>query len=77
MDRPLKGLSRALAVAIVGLAGWLTVTEVREAFGEGPPYYGRTTNLDKWSDPRPRLLALDGAALLVAAGLVFLARRQP
>ena len=73
----MRRVARALALALVGLAGWLTVTELREAFGEGPPYYGRTTNLDKWSDPRPRLLALDGAALLAAAGLMFLARRQP
>ena len=41
-----------------------------EAYGDGPPYYGRTTNMDKWSSPMLQLVILSGvglAALVVAA----------
>ena len=37
-----------------------------EAYGPGPPYFGRTTNMDKWSDPLPVLLLVDSIGLFVA-----------
>jgi hypothetical protein len=59
----------ALVSAVVLLAGvaWFNV----EAYGGGPPYYGRTTNMDKWSDPVPVLLVVDGATLAVVAALLM------
>ncbi|BEU71625.1 hypothetical protein JK151_16540 (plasmid) [Ralstonia syzygii subsp. celebesensis] len=35
------------------------------AFGDGPPYYGRTTNMDKWENPIPKLVALDAVAVII------------
>jgi len=66
----------ALVSAVVLLTGvaWLNVVNLAEAYGDGPPYYGRTTNMDKWSDPVPVLLLVDAVALtlvgvLLAAGI--------
>jgi hypothetical protein len=41
-----------------------------EAFGSGPPYYSRTTNMDKWSNPFPWLVPFN--AIFVFAALVIL-----
>ena len=32
---------------------------LEEAFGDGPPYYGRDTNMDKWTCPFPELIVID------------------
>jgi hypothetical protein len=58
----------ALFAALTGLSWW-NYTVLEEAFGNGPPYYGRTANMDKWSNPVPVLLMVDFSVLL-AAGLV-------
>jgi hypothetical protein len=66
----------AAAFAIVGLCLYYDVATVTEFYGSGPPYYGGTTNMDKWSDPLPRLVVVNlGAAAVVATALV-LARKQ-
>lgn len=54
------------------LAGtaWLDVTHVTEAYGAGPPYYGRTANMDKWENPVPELLVID-LVIVVAVVVVF------
>jgi hypothetical protein len=36
------------------------------AFGNGPPYYARSTNMDKWGNPIPFLIAFDAVAGLIA-----------
>jgi hypothetical protein len=59
------GLLASLAFVIT-----FNVINIREAYGDGPPYYSRTTNMDKWTDPRPILGAVDGA-MLVAIGAYF------
>ena len=59
-----------IAVLLLGLASWMTVTQLTEAFGSGPPYYGRTTNMDKWDNPVPFLLAVDLAVLAVVVPLL-------
>lgn len=66
----------AASVAIAALVAYINVEALSTAFGEGPPYYGRTTNMDKWTNPIPMLLALDAllAAALVPTG--FWIRRQ-
>lgn len=65
------------ALALLGFVGWLNYHELGEAYGSGPPYYGRTTNMDKWANPLPGLLMLDAVALLVgAAGIQMFRRRR-
>ena len=34
-----------------------------EAYGDGPPYYGRTVNLDKWTSPLPIVVPIDLVAV--------------
>ena len=64
------------ALALLGFVAWLNYDALREAYGSGPPYYSRTTNMDKWHNPLPGLLALDGIALLVVAAAVAMFRRR-
>jgi hypothetical protein len=59
-----------IAVSLLGLAGWLTVTQLIEAFGSGPPYYAQTTNMDKWDNPIPFLIAMDLGVLAVVVLLL-------
>ena len=64
-------LSRWLAAALVTAAAlYLNVTHLAEAFGSGPPYYDRTTNMDKWDNPIPALIAIDLVACAILASLV-------
>ena len=67
-----------IALCFVGLLGWINYVSLAEAYGSGPPHYGRTVNMDKWSDPLPGLLMLDVPALLMlaAASALFLRRQR-
>ncbi len=61
---------RRVAVAIVILAGvcvgaYLNIGVYLEFFSDGPPYFGRRENMDKWSDPRPVLGAIDASILML------------
>jgi hypothetical protein len=65
----------------VGLAIFLTLVVINylviaEAFGQGPPYYARTTNMDKWTNPLPTLVAIDIAATCVVALLIRLGGKK-
>jgi len=60
-----KGLRIGVAVACMGAVVWLNMTILLEAFGSGPPYYGRTTNMDKWQNPIPWLAVIDFFVLLI------------
>jgi multisubunit Na+/H+ antiporter MnhC subunit len=62
-------------VALFTGAVWLNVDSLAEAYGDGPPYYGRTTNMDKWSDPVPVLLVLDAVALTLVGVLLAIGLR--
>jgi hypothetical protein len=48
-----------LAVAALLVGAYVNVDAYIECFSDGPPHYGRTTNMDKWADPRPLLLIVD------------------
>ena len=63
------------ALALIGLVAWLNWFNLNEAFGDGPPYYGRTTNMDKWANPAPVLIALDAVTAVIAVALLRFARR--
>ncbi len=62
----MKGL---VFLTLLGLVGWVNYDNLVEAYGQGPPYYGRTTNMDKWASPLPGLAVIDSLALLGAWGL--------
>lgn len=71
---------RSGLVVVVGVA-WAVFNGaiVIEYFGSGPPYYERSVNMDKWSNPTPLMIVVDLACLaVVALGIVLLrsARRQ-
>jgi hypothetical protein len=52
-----------LATALVCFVAYVNFDAITGAFGDGPPYFGRTTNMDKWTNPLPVLLAIDALAL--------------
>lgn len=60
----------------MGFVGWLNYSQLNEAYGSGPPYYSRTVNMDKWSNPLPGLLMIDAVSLLIGAAAVQLFRRR-
>ena len=61
----INGPKRILPVfaicAVVVATAAVNVCSLTEAYGNGAPYYSRSTNMDKWTDPLPILGALDGA----------------
>lgn len=64
---------RAVAVTLFVLAATVvTYVLLSEAYGSGPPYYGRTVNMDKWTSPIPIVLPID---LVAMALLSWSARR--
>lgn len=65
-----------LVVGVLLAVAFVNYSLIVEAFGSGPPHYGRTTNMDKWSDPRPALLALDVFALIAVAAIWKLVGRR-
>ncbi|MBL9040042.1 MAG: hypothetical protein JNM83_00485 [Myxococcales bacterium] len=72
-----RGTGLLAALSLLGLAAFINYQSLAESYGSGPPYFGRTTNMDKWSDPLPGLVMLDGLVLLiVAAAVVMFLRRQ-
>lgn len=58
-----------IGVILLGFTLYINVVQLNEAFGSGPPYYSRTTNMDKWSNPVPYLALLDLIILLLLYGL--------
>jgi len=61
-----------ISILIVIACIYINYINLIEAFGSGPPYYDRTTNMDKWSDPIPFLVALDLAVIAIFGGLIWL-----
>lgn len=59
-----------LGVFVIGAAALINYEALTEAFGAGPPYYSRTTNMDKWINPLPQLLLGDLVALVVGGLLI-------
>lgn len=52
---------------LLGFAIYVNIDNIAGAFGDGPPYYGRTTNMDKWGNPIPFLVIFD----FVVAGVSY------
>jgi hypothetical protein len=72
----MQRLGLLLSALIVLGAAWITYDALVEAFGSGPPYYGRTANMDKWASPVPWLVVLDGLAVALAAAVLWLTRAR-
>lgn len=68
-------LGAALLAAVLLVAAF-NVLNLNEAFGDGPPYYAHTVNMDKWSDPLPVLGTVDVIAALLVAATVYVTRRN-
>ena len=62
-------------VAILIAAGCLNYTVLVEYYGQGPPYYGGTVNMDKWESPLPFVLAVNLIAVAALVGFVLVFRR--
>lgn len=62
-----------IATTLLVLAGvaYVNLRQLWEAFGPGPPYYGRTVNLDKWESPILSLLLIDAVAAIVVTVLLY------
>ena len=70
-------LLRAASIALILIALMASYFSLTDAYGTGSPYFGRTQNMDKWSDPIPMLTAIDllcisAAILLWRTGSRFL-----
>lgn len=63
MKKMLAVLLMSLSVAVFFLTAYVNFDNISGAFGSGPPYYDRTTNMDKWQNPMPYLVGLDLIAL--------------
>jgi hypothetical protein len=48
-----------ICLATILFVGYINVDAVLGTFGDGPPYYGQTTNMDKWENPIPLLAVID------------------
>lgn len=64
----------AAAVMAAG-AVWITIDMLNEAYGPGPPYFGRTVNMDKWTSPWFALVAINALVLLIVVTLLTTWRR--
>ena len=53
------------AALVIALSFGTSIDSLAEAYGAGPPHYGGTTNMDKWSSPWPVVAML--AAISVGA----------
>ncbi|WP_118180654.1 hypothetical protein [Paraburkholderia phosphatilytica] len=71
--RVLTGLALVVMLLLVVAFNWV---DLSEAYGDGPPYYSRTVNMDKWENPLPVLLAVDLAAAVIIAGFAVYMRRS-
>lgn len=60
-----------LAALMVAGAVWISADMLNEAYGAGPPYYGRTVNMDKWTSPWPVV----GASVVIASAIAIVALR--
>jgi hypothetical protein len=65
----------ALLVLVVLIVAF-NVVNLSEAFGSGPPYYGRTTNMDKWSNPLPVLAGVDLLGVFAVAAYWYFLRQK-
>ncbi|WP_186015789.1 hypothetical protein [Burkholderia gladioli] len=74
-QRRLKIASGLIILIIVFLTVAFNMFNLQEAYGDGPPYYGRTTNIDKWESPFPMLLPVDAVVIVLLGVYAIWLRR--
>ncbi len=67
----MRALRWIVAIIALGGAAWISAGLLAEAYGAGPPYYGRTVNMDKWTSPWPVV----GASVVIASAIAIVALR--
>lgn len=67
------GTALLISLALVFVFNMINLSE---AYGDGPPYYTRTTNRDKWTNPLPLLGVIDGVMLVAVGAYCFWIRRH-
>lgn len=71
MSERSAGILRLVLGALIFIvAAFFNYHVIQESYGQGPPYYSRTTNMDKWSNPLPELLVGDLVVVFVVGLLV-------
>lgn len=68
---PAQVISGFFGAGLVLVTAWINFSVLYEAYGSVPPYYSRTTNMDKWVDPLPYLIPVD----LIVLGIAVIAIR--
>jgi uncharacterized membrane protein len=63
-------------LTIVTLVVAINAVNLCEAYGDGPPYYSRTTNMDKWTNPMPVVAVIDVMAVAVLSACFYWIRRS-
>ncbi|MEN2473632.1 MULTISPECIES: hypothetical protein [Burkholderia] len=66
----------AVLLVALALVVAFNVANVSEAYGDGPPYYARTVNMDKWRDPLPVLGVVDALMLVAIGAYAYWLRRR-
>ncbi|RQZ46751.1 hypothetical protein [Burkholderia sp. Bp9099] len=74
--RPLHILIGVALLISILLVFAFNAINLEEAYGDGPPYYARTTNMDKWTNPLPLPGIVDGAMLVAIGAYCFWIRRS-
>nr|WP_110384885.1 hypothetical protein [Paraburkholderia silvatlantica] len=74
--RSVHVLCGAALLIFLGLVITFNVINFSEAYGSGPPYYSRTTNMDKWSSPLPLLTVVDAVSVLAIVLCFYMLRRK-
>ncbi|GEM_PF-1347332 len=67
----MRALRWIVAIVALAVAVWISAALLGEAYGAGPPYYGRTTNMDKWTSPWPVVLVAAVVVLAIVAAALF------
>ncbi|MDN7603718.1 hypothetical protein QZM68_28575 [Burkholderia gladioli] len=73
--RHLKIALGLIVLIIVFLTVAFNMLNLQDAYGDGPPYYGRTTNMDKWESPFPMLLPVDAVVIVLLGVYAIWLRR--
>ena len=60
-----------LATAVLFSCAVKTWSTYVESYGAEAPYYGRTTNMDKWESPIVSMVIWDASGLALVAALAY------
>ncbi len=75
MKKYLAYLGLTASIGMLAFVADVNYDAIVGAFGDGPPYYGQSTNMDKWESPVSTLLIVDALALAIALIVMRWSRR--